>query len=76
MARAGEENLELHYTAEFQTHPPPQAAGTVYFAMDGDDVPAALGSRPDRLSEVRPQVRAQPTHRAADRRSSPFADSR
>ena len=59
MARAGEEDLELHYTAEFRTHPPPQAAGTVYFAMDVDDVPAALGSRPDRLSEVRPQERAQ-----------------
>ena len=59
MARAGEEDLELHYTAEFRTHPPPQAAGTVHFAMDVDDVPAALGSRPDRLSEVRPQERAQ-----------------
>ena len=46
MARAGEEDLELHYTAEFRTHPPPQAASTVYFAMDVDDVPAvrpALG---------------------------------
>ena len=41
MARAGEEDLLLHYTAEFRTHPPPQAAGTVYFAMDVDDVPAA-----------------------------------
>ena len=59
MARTGEEDLELHYTEEFRTHPPPQAAGTVYFAMDVDDVPAALGSRPDRLSEVRPQERAQ-----------------
>ena len=38
---------------------PLQSAGTVYFAMDVDDVPAALGSRPDRLSEVRPQERAQ-----------------
>ena len=59
MARAGEEDLELHYTATVRTQPPPQAAGTVYFAMDVDDVPAALGSRPDRLSEVRPQERAQ-----------------
>ena len=33
---------------------PPQAAGKVYFAMDVDDVPAALGSQPDGLSEVRP----------------------
>ena len=59
MARAGEEDLELHYTAELRTHPPFQAAGTVHFAMDVDDVPAALGSRPDRLSEVRPQERVQ-----------------
>ena len=59
MARAGEEDLELHYTAEFRTHPPPQAAGTVYFVMDVDDVPAALGTRPDRLSKVRPRERAQ-----------------
>ena len=57
MALAGEEDLELHYTAEFQTHPPPQAAGIVFFAMDVDDVPAVKGSRPDRLSEVRPQER-------------------
>ena len=27
--------------------------------MDVDDVPAALGSRPDQLSDVRPQERAQ-----------------
>ena len=39
---------------------PPQAAGTQYFAMDVDDVPAADGSRPDRLSDVSgPQERAQ-----------------
>ena len=39
---------------------PPQAAGTQYFAMDVDDVPAAGGSRPDRLSDVSgPQERAQ-----------------
>ena len=42
MARAGEEDLELHHTAGVS-----------------DDVPAALGSRPDRLSEVKPQERAQ-----------------
>ena len=35
----------MHYTAKFRTHPPPQAAGTVYFALDVDDVPAASGSR-------------------------------
>ena len=56
MARAGEEDLELHYMVKFG---PPQAAGTVYFAMDVDDVPAALASRPNRLSEVRPQEWAQ-----------------
>ena len=55
MARAGEEDLELHYTAEFRTHPPPQAAGTVYFAMDVDDVPAAGAGTA--------------AHHAADRRS-------
>ena len=52
MARAGEEDLELHFTAEFRTQPPHQAAGTVYFAMDVDDVPAALGSRPDRIATL------------------------
>ena len=41
----------MHYTAEFRTHPPPQAAGTVYFAMDVDDVPAA-SSRPDRIATL------------------------
>ena len=39
---------------------PPQAAGTQYFAMDVDDVPAAGGSRPDRLPDVSgPQERVQ-----------------
>ena len=38
---------------------PPQAAGTLYFPVDVDDLPAAGGSRPDRLSEVRPQERVQ-----------------
>ena len=75
MARAGED-LELHYTAKFRTHPPSQAAGTVYFAMDVDDVLAALGSRPDRLSEVWTAGAGAVAHRAADRRSSPFAVSR
>ena len=50
MARAGEEDLELHYTAKFRTHPPPQTAGTVYFAVDVGDVPAVMGSQPDRLA--------------------------
>ena len=39
---------------------PSQAAGTQYFAMDVDDVPAAGGSRPDRLPDVSgPQERIQ-----------------
>ena len=59
MARAGEGDLEMHYTATFRTHPPPQAAGTLYYPMDVDDMPAASGSRPDRLTEVRPQERVQ-----------------
>ena len=50
----------MHFTATFRANPPPQAAGTQYFAMDVDDVPAADGSRPDRLSDVSgPQERAQ-----------------
>ena len=57
-ARTGGRALdELHGHAPDDA--PPQAAGTQYFAMDVDDVPAAGGSRPDRLSEVRPQERAQ-----------------
>ena len=57
MARAGEGDLEMHYTATFRSHPPPQAAGTLYCSMDVDDLPAAGGSRPDRFMEVRPQER-------------------
>ena len=49
---------ELHGRAPDDA--PPQAAGTQYFAMDVDDVPAAGGSRPDRLSDVSgPQERVQ-----------------
>ena len=55
-ARAGEWGSELNYTATIGKTPTPQAAGTQYFAMDVDEVPAA-GSRPDRLSQVRPQER-------------------
>ena len=46
----------MHFTATFRANPPPQAAGTVYYPMDVDEVPVA-GSRPDRLTEVRPQER-------------------
>ena len=49
----------MHYTATFRTHPPPQAAGTLYCTLDVDDLPAAEGSRPDRLTEVRPHERVQ-----------------
>ena len=56
MARAGEWGSELNYTAKIRRTPTPQAAGTVFYPMDVDDVPVA-GSRPDRLTEVRPQER-------------------
>ena len=46
----------MHFTATFRANPPPQAAGIQYFAMDVDEVLVA-GSRPDRLTEVRPQER-------------------
>ena len=41
----------MHFTAKFIVNPPPQAAGTVHFAMVVDDVLAA-SSRPDRPSSV------------------------
>ena len=56
MARSGEWESELNYTATIRRTPTPQAAGAQFFAMDVDEVPAA-GSRPDRLTEVRPQER-------------------
>ena len=59
-ARAGEGDLELNFAAKIRRHPPPQAAGTVYYPMDVDDVPAASGSMPDRLLDVSgPQERVQ-----------------
>ena len=59
MARAGEGvRGEVH--GQVPGAPPPQAAGTLYFAMDVDEVPAAGGSRPDRLAPVSgPQERVQ-----------------
>ena len=48
------ERVELH--GDDPEDPHSQAAGTQCFAMDVDEVPAA-GSRPDRLTEVRPQER-------------------
>ena len=59
-ARAGEGDFELNFAAKIRRHPPPQVAGTQHFAMDVDDVPAAMGSRPDRLLNVSgPQERVQ-----------------
>ena len=55
MARARGEESEMHNAMDQMT-PLPEAASTQYFAMDVDEVPAA-GSRPDRLTEVRPQER-------------------
>ena len=58
MARAGG-GYVMKYTAKFRKNPPPpQAAGTEYFSLDVEDVPAA-GSRPDRLAGVRPQEQVQ-----------------
>ena len=57
----GEEgDFELNFAAKIRRHPPPQAAGTVCYPMDVDDVPAVGGSRPDRVSDVSgPQERVQ-----------------
>ena len=52
MARSGEGDLEMHYTATFPTHPPQKAAGVQHFFLDDDYEPPAAGSRPDRLSAV------------------------
>ena len=62
MARAGEGDFELNFAAKIRRHPPPQAAGTVYYPMDVDDVPAARGSRPDRLSAVSGPQERVPRH--------------
>ena len=57
LAEPWEEDNEVHFTATFRANPPPQAAGTEYFSLDVEEVPAA-GSRPDRLPDVsRPQER-------------------
>ena len=56
----GEWGSELNHTATIRRTPTPHAAGTQYFAMDVDEVPAAGGSRPDRLAPVSgPQERVQ-----------------
>ena len=61
-ARAGEGDFELNFAAKIRRHPPPQAAGTVYYPMDVDDVPAAGGSRPDRLLDVSGPQERLPRH--------------
>ena len=51
MDRAGRwERAALH--GHVPEHPTPQAAGTEYFSLDVEDVPAGV-SRPDRLAGVR-----------------------
>ena len=52
----GWERDALH--GQVPEHPTPQVAGTEYFSLDVEDVPAT-GSRPDRLAGVRPQERVQ-----------------
>ena len=69
MARAGEDDHELNYTAMIRTIPPPKAAGTVYFSLDVDELPAAMGSRPrPALCCVWSAGAASSAHRGADRR--------
>ena len=59
-ARAREEDHELNYTATVRTHPPPQAASTVYYTFGDDEEVLAAGVRPAPLSEVAgPQERVQ-----------------
>ena len=56
-ARSGRwERAVLH--GQVPERPTPQVAGTEYFSLDVEDVPAT-GSRPDRLAGVRPQERVQ-----------------
>ena len=43
---------EVKYTAKFREKPLTSPAGTQYFTLDVDEVPAAGGSRPDRLASV------------------------
>ena len=52
MARAGEEDLELHYTNTFGTHPPPQAAGTVQQTIDPVPLPTLDDPAPQMVEEL------------------------
>ena len=50
----------MNYTASIRSTPTPKAAGTQYFALDVDEVPAVGGSRRDRLPDVSgPQERVE-----------------
>ena len=72
-ARTGEgARDELHGCAPEDA--PSQAAGTQYFPMDVDDLPAAGGSRPDRLSEVRAAGAGPAAHRGTDHSPLPMLD--
>ena len=66
---------ELHGHAPEDAHP--HAAGTQYFAMDVDDVPAAGGSRPDRLFAVsgpQERVHRRTVQQTVDYPSLPILD--
>ena len=51
-AGTGEEDHEVHFTAKVRTHPPPQAASTVYYTCVDDEEVLTAGMRPAPLSEV------------------------
>ena len=58
MARAGG-GVRVGLYGDDPEQLPPQAAGALHSFLDLDEAPAAGGSRPDRLPEVRPQERVQ-----------------
>ena len=82
-ARAGEWGSELNYTATIRRTSTPQAAGTQYLVIDVDEVPAAGGSKPDRLAPVcttahsarrRPGQRLRTTLHGDRRQAQPFEE--
>ena len=72
MARAGE-GVRVELYGDDPEQLSPQAAGAQHFFLDLDEAPAAGGSRPDRLSEVRPQERDQ-RHTVEQIISAPMLD--
>ena len=58
-ARAGRGQPVELYGDDLEQLPAPKAAGAQHFFLDLDEAPAAGGSRPDRLTEVRLQERDQ-----------------